>query len=72
MRMRVINYNRYNLPTAMLTTQQDCNAMYKMQRIIEHISIKSVKACIQYILNVIKNDSLARGVWGHAPLRICF
>ena len=41
MRMRVIN--RYSLPTAMLTTQWDSNAVYKMQITIEHKSSKRVK-----------------------------
>ena len=36
--------NRFSLPTAMLTTQWDSNAMYKMQIIIEHKSSKRVKA----------------------------
>ena len=41
MRMRVIK--RYSLPTAMLTTQWDSNAMYNIQIIIEHKSSKRVR-----------------------------
>ena len=56
MKIRVIN--RYSLLNAMLTTQQDSNAMYKLQIIIEHRSSKRVKTCIKDILNAINNDYL--------------